>query len=952
MFSAEAQFNSVTGTQNRLALDKFNADFERREAVRGRLDQKRDTLFAVLADHTLLTSQLAQTQAQGTLTGEREVERQQTIRDLQAQIAVRAAQKTALETEVAALKEEATALNTAVAAPTLTSALPAGTPPGLQDFSGALSDLIKDTTKRFKDPSLDSSIALDNHIQMQYEIIAKQLTLLRDEIGPDERLVFLELPTSIYTVPSKDNDYVVQVEWEVKNYIAARPTPTPDAPRMPTQVWRGTDTPRTDRDEREDEQPPAPAPSATPQRSADELNREGPVTLSSLMEYKRARLKMNDNRDARVEALRIKSLPREQQDSELEEDAKQRNDTLKKKAEELERKFGGKVKIELVSVNPEDPESQFRTLDLIPRQSDLNVNDAVGSSKNWNFAGALSFLFGFGARIGFQRQRDKFEQFMQQDVFASAHGKGLSHFGWTFGPHPGTTRLNPGLRTTYAVLIVPRDALAVEFAAKAKVFNRKKSPDDPDDNDDVNVFPKNGSQSFTLLIPQEATARFKVNGIAYTPAPKGGNVTALLIGQYFSPQIGVFVNGTPLARAISITKNESDAINGIRTTSGVQGEFEYLSSENIVMNFSMGPEYTGTPLITLVTPEKTSAINYFNLDLNFRGDPARPEITLIKDGDKFPMFLEPFDVLKMDAPKEDPADATKYVTTLHGNGFVKEAKVSINGNNTDVTATYDTVRTYLLKFPKALIDGKTESKVSLSQHSIQGIQQKTIVFDQVIPGEFEVTDIQPGKGPVKAETIIRLTLPAGADPNLVNAVPGSGVKVGNPLDEGGGKYRFTFSALEDPLLLNVPKADGTLKLLKVPLPLVPTITAIKNSNTGSATAPAQTDGLQATIEGRNFTHVNGVFFGSAPAEIISIDPRGTTIYVNIPKGAQGKVKVLLKTDLAFRARPLTNASDFGALGRANFTYTEPPKGGQQGDALDVELNLKAKRGAGRPDRQN
>lgn len=47
-------------------------------------------------------------------------------------------------------------------------------------------------------PKLNATTQLDNHIQLQYEIIAKQLTLLRDEVGPDERIVFLELPQSVY----------------------------------------------------------------------------------------------------------------------------------------------------------------------------------------------------------------------------------------------------------------------------------------------------------------------------------------------------------------------------------------------------------------------------------------------------------------------------------------------------------------------------------------------------------------------------------------------------------------------------------------------------------------------------------------------------------------------------------------------------------------------------------
>ena len=42
----------------------------------------------------------------------------------------------------------------------------------------------------FSDPKLNAITKLDNHIQLQYEIIARQLTLLRDEVRPGERLVF------------------------------------------------------------------------------------------------------------------------------------------------------------------------------------------------------------------------------------------------------------------------------------------------------------------------------------------------------------------------------------------------------------------------------------------------------------------------------------------------------------------------------------------------------------------------------------------------------------------------------------------------------------------------------------------------------------------------------------------------------------------------------------------
>ncbi len=934
MFGLEAQFNSVTGTQNRVALDKFNSDFTRRDAVRARLDQRRDVLFALIGDISLLNSQLAQEQGQGPFADAREAERQARVRDLQNAIAGRNAQKAAVEAELAALNTEATSLNTAVGTPpTLSSPLPAASPAPLPDFSAAMGALLNKTANNFSTPSLDSSIVLDNHVQMQYEIIAKQLTLMRDELGPDERLIFLELPTSIYTVPTKDNDYVVQVELEVKNYIAARqPTPTPTPAPPASGILTET-----------------PAPSPTPAPDADE--NKPPVMLRQLLRLEPGPQQESDERKRlREKRLRWRSLSRDEREG-LEREEKEAcrkddgvllKDPDDRRLADLRQRYGDeKTEFRRVSLcGPSDP--LFRIIDLIPRQSDLNVNDAVGSVRNWNFAGALNFLFGFGARIGFQRQREQFEQFIQQDVFASAYGKGLSRFGWTFGPHPGTTRLNPGLRTTYAVMVVPRDALAVELAAKGKVFHRKRSPDYDDDEDNVNTFPRAGSESFTLLIPQEATERFYVKGIDYTPASKGGRVTAVLSGEHFSPQIGVFVNGTPLKRAVSITKQESEATSGVNMTPGVQGEFEFLSSESLVLNFSMGdPNYTGTPLITLVTPEKTSSINFFQLELNHG-----PRVRLIDEGERHPMFLEPFDLTTMDRPVAVAGRPELVSAEINGNGFVPKAKFWVNGhqivcreyrggmtycegmtNGGPVMLSQPLLvssRRYRIEFPREWIQGEAESKVRMTQHGTHGIQEKTIVFNQTIPGEFEVVDVRPGRQRAAPEVDVRLRLPAGQVASSVRVEAGSAAPQFGYLDEGNNTFLLTFTAPQDTLQLSVPTAAGGRRTLRIAVPFAPSVTGIRNPDTGRPSAPAETDGLQAVIEGRHFTHVRRVLFGTQPAEIVSIDPSGRTMYVNLPRGAAGKVNVLLETDVTFRGRKVSNVGDFGALGRAHFTFVKPP----------------------------
>ena len=83
----------------------------------------------------------------------------------------------------------------------------------------ALDAIIKEKAKDFAvNPTIASSQRLENHVQMQYEIIAKQLTLLRDEVGPGERLVFLELPQSINTSQGKADNKMAQVWWRIGGY--------------------------------------------------------------------------------------------------------------------------------------------------------------------------------------------------------------------------------------------------------------------------------------------------------------------------------------------------------------------------------------------------------------------------------------------------------------------------------------------------------------------------------------------------------------------------------------------------------------------------------------------------------------------------------------------------------------------------------------------------------------
>jgi hypothetical protein len=122
---------------------------------------------------------------------------------------------------------------------------------------------------------------------------------------------------------------------------------------------------------------------------------------------------------------------------------------------------------------------EARVVDMFPRQSSLNVNDLNLQDHKFSVMGIFSIIAGFGTRIDYQRSREKYSQFVQQELYSSAFGKGSREFGWTFNPMPGTKRLMSGARTTYAIVVVPRKATTILLQSIGCYFDRseKQLPD-------------------------------------------------------------------------------------------------------------------------------------------------------------------------------------------------------------------------------------------------------------------------------------------------------------------------------------------------------------------------------------------------------------------------------------------------------------------------------------------
>lgn len=494
-------------------------------------------------------------------------------------------------------------------------------------FDEAFKATTKSLIERFNQaPSLNASLMLDNFLNMQYEIIAKQLSLLRDEVGPGERLLFLELPQTVNVTHHEADKKWAQSWWKIVGYTK---TQTRTQTQLASEAGRRSSE-CTDPDLRKLNCPPV----STSEKVKGILEAFG-------SEVRNKRLKGLDWID--LDAAQPARIP------------------------------GHSIAIDDRSV---------RTVELIPRQSSLNVNDMKLRTKAGALSAVASFLFGFGARLNVQRQREQFSQFVQQELYSSAFGKGAREFGWTFTPMPGMDRLQSGVRTTYAVVVVPEEATSLVVESNGCYFPRSTyQPNDFADTTQATTWGLNktsrgcgSSKAFILPVPgsEDGSNGFWVQGVSFQPVPKGQRIVVLISGSNFSSQIGVLVNGVPLIHAIGMAqpllRDDSDAgadAGEDAKTKNIHGTIERVDANKLVFSFEMPPNYQGTPTITLIAPGKA-------IDINWLPDISVNEIqhTSLKDYSK-KMFgsLPAPDSFRLDSMEVFRRGSGRLSALLHGAGF-------------------------------------------------------------------------------------------------------------------------------------------------------------------------------------------------------------------------------------------------------------------------------------------
>ena len=633
-------FDDANRVSNSMLSRNKNFNAGRREELTARRQRLRDESLG-------LTRELGALQAaKAAATTQEEKDR------LDAEIAAKTTVRAEVDKEVQFTDQELGTLTAASGDFQRTEAEVAFDPEKLpkSSFDDAFKDAAKTMIERFnQQPRLNASLRLDNFLQMQYEIIAKQLTLLRDEVGPGERLLFLELPQTVNVTHAEADKKWAQSWWRVVGYTRNRQeyTQSPAQRAMNAQRAAGRDNQEQN----------------VPDTTGEKIRR-----ILQGLRGQRA----ESQADARTQPLmggdEYVNLQSEQQASVS--------------------VWAGSRGTRQVPLN----DRTVRSVELIPRQSSLNVNDMKLRVRSGAFTAVASFLFGFGARLNVQRQREQFSQFVQQELYSSAFGKGSREFGWTFTPMPGTERLLSGVRTTYAVVVVPNEATSLVLESNGCYFPRDAyQPNDFNDTLDATRWgigkrtSRNcgDSKAFLVPIPVGGSGRndFYADRIYYQPVAKGERIVVSVEGYNFSSQMGVLINGSPLTHAIGLAQPliRDDSLTGARTVDDLKGEkvhgrIERVDSEQIVFSFEVPPDFTGTPTITLVAPGKAIDLNRLS-NLRINGVPG----TSLENA--APMFnLDPDPAVKIDGIEVyRSTDGRRLTAVVSGKGFASTQDAYING---------------------------------------------------------------------------------------------------------------------------------------------------------------------------------------------------------------------------------------------------------------------------------
>jgi hypothetical protein len=334
-----------------------------------------------------------------------------------------------------------------------------------------------------------------------------------------------------------------------------------------------------------------------------------------------------------------------------------------------------------------------RTVDIIPRQNAINVQDTKQTVSKTGIFAALSFLFGFAGKFTYERQREHAEQFLNQELFTSGFGKGEKIFGWSFYPFAGSRQLASGVRTTYAVAIIPDEAESIVLKARGCYFPRKENQPDTydrtgeaywhDEDHYSRRFCTPSEQVFVIPVPGGTGdgADYYVTGLRYAAnRGPGERLIASIQGQNLPAQVGILINGVPLREAVGLGQLNIESILDESKTrdncvGDICGRFERVDSHEIVISFRMPNDFTGSPRIAVIGPGKSIELNKLFLTINGDED-AQLDSAEMMFGDPPDSTLRRIADFRVAPPR---AGSTNTTGVLTGSKFKSTDEFQVNG---------------------------------------------------------------------------------------------------------------------------------------------------------------------------------------------------------------------------------------------------------------------------------
>jgi hypothetical protein len=105
-------------------------------------------------------------------------------------------------------------------------------------------------------------------------------------------------------------------------------------------------------------------------------------------------------------------------------------------------------------------------VDVFPRIAAVNITNTKYRDTSLGLSSLFS-LFTFGLNAAYNREHLRVSQLLGQSAYITGHGIGQGQFGWLFGMSLDDDSISPGLRSTFALLDVPKNCQAPTVTLKS-----------------------------------------------------------------------------------------------------------------------------------------------------------------------------------------------------------------------------------------------------------------------------------------------------------------------------------------------------------------------------------------------------------------------------------------------------------------------------------------------------